>query len=307
MAQDHTNLTRPFPHWQRNLLLFAAIISVVLISAGGVLCVTQSIRECPDWPGCFGKFYPPLERGPVLEYIHRVLAALTGLLILGAALTGLLRSTKSRWISLPPVISVALLVLVSYFGAMVVLRGLAPGWAAVDVGSALLVVALMMTSAVVARQDDSDSAGRLDFSTPFSRLTLAATAVVYAVLVSGVLLARENPLIGCLGWPIYSPSLFQAGQISTGMVLRLVLSIAGIGLMLAVFIQAWNGRVARPDIFRLARWLGAAFILEVLVQILLLALSHPVVLLAIYAIAMAALWALLVALLAKSGWVTRKP
>ena len=73
------------------------------------------------------------------------------MLILAAAITGLVRTPRLRWIMVPPLAACVLLVEVSYFGARVVLSGLAAGWAAVDVGSALLVVALMVTAAMVAQ------------------------------------------------------------------------------------------------------------------------------------------------------------
>ena len=79
----------------------------------------------------------------------------------------------------------------SYFGMLVVLGGIAPGWAAVDLGSALLVVALIVTSAVIAHARTLHPAlpDRLTFRSPFARLVLTTIAVVYGVLVSGVLVA----------------------------------------------------------------------------------------------------------------------
>jgi heme a synthase len=102
MAQISTNIPTPIASWHRNLLTAAAIFTVLLIAMGGILCATQSIRNCPDWPGCFGRLVPPAETGAILEYTHRLLAAVSGLLILGSAIAGLTRKPRLRWIAFPP-------------------------------------------------------------------------------------------------------------------------------------------------------------------------------------------------------------
>src|SRR5512140_1509310 len=201
MLENTTSIREPVAGWHRKLLAAGAVLIVFLLAAGGVLCVTQSIRSCPDWPGCFGKLLPPLEASPILEITHRFLAASSGVLILAAATTGVLRARRLNWIFLPPLVAVALLVEVSYFGAMVVLKGLTPGWAAVDVGSALLAAALMIIAAVTARNVPPY---RLSFASPTAKLALAAVASVYIVMTSGVLVSGKNSLTGCLGWPLYS-------------------------------------------------------------------------------------------------------
>ena len=73
-----------------------------------------------------------------------------------------------------PVIAVAFLLAVIIFGALVVLRGLEPGLAALDLGSALAVLALMLAATVVAfaRQQDPALPDRLVFRTALARLTL---------------------------------------------------------------------------------------------------------------------------------------
>ena len=272
---------------------------------GGVLCVTQSIRNCPDWPGCFGSFIPPTETGPILEYTHRALAGLTAILILSAAISGLVQKPRLRWITIPPLAAIVLMIEVSFLGAQVVLRGLSPGWAAVDVGSALLAAALMVTSAVVASAHNRNTAFAqgLSFRSPFSKMVLAATGVVYVLFVSGILVAGKNSVTGCLGWPIYSPGVFEMDAQSVWNTLRNILSIAGIGLVMVVLVQAWRFRKDRPDVFRFARWVGIAFLLESLTQLLLLVFGMLIYPLVVYTVTAAVFWALLVALLVRTGMV----
>ena len=284
--------------WHRKLLTAAAVFITLLIAAGGVLCVTQSIRGCPDWPGCFGKLYPPLEASPILEYIHRVLAASSGALILAAAIAGLVKARRLGWILVPPLVAVALLVEVSYFGATVVLKGLAPGWAAVDVGSALLATALIVTTARLAQRGQPYG---LSLRNPLAKLALATVAAVYVVLVSGVLVAGKNSITGCLGWPLYDPRQVQLDGHGLWNLLRLGVSGVGLGLMTVLLIQARRKREERPGVYRMAKWVLLAVLVEAGLQLLLLAVGLKVGLLVPYTITMALLWGLLVALMVEAG------
>lgn len=303
MTEPATPIRPAISAWHRNLLAAAAVFSVLLIALGGVLCVTQSIRSCPDWPGCYGKILPPLEASPILEVTHRLFAATTGVLVLSAAVAGLRRARGLPWILIPPLVAMVLVLVVSMFGALVVLQGLPPGWAAVDLASALMVVALMVAAAVVAFNlyDRPVRGIRLAYHSGPARLALAAGVVVYVMLVSGVLVAGNDFVSGCVGWPIYSPSLFRVGLPGAGMSLRLALSVVGIVMVIALLAQAWISREERPATFRAARRAAAAFLIEAAVQVLLLTLGMQVYLLVFYTAAMAALWALLVATVISAG------
>jgi cytochrome c oxidase assembly protein subunit 15 len=289
--------------WHRNLLVTTAIFVVALISLGGVLCVTQSIRSCPDWPGCFGKILPPLEMSPILEVTHRLFAALSGILLLSAAIAGIVRTPRQPWIKFPPLVTILLAIEVSYFGARVVLYGLAPGWAAVDLGSALLVVALMVTTATISIFLHRRRLYRVlfTFRSALSRLVLATTAVIYAVLVSGVLIAGENSLSGCLGWPLYPAVFTDLDLPGPGKSLRLAVSVAGIVLILVVLVKTWQVRRLRPATFGVARWTAAAFFLHGFVQVLIAAFGRQIALLIPYTVLGAVFWALWVSLLVVTG------
>ncbi len=303
MVQNTISIPSYLPAWQRGLLTAAAVCTVLLISMGGILCVTQSIRNCPDWPGCFGRVIPPAETGPMLEYTHRVLAALSGLLILSAAITGLVKTSRSRWVTVPPLVAIPLVALVSFFGAQVVLYGLAPGWAAVDVGSALLVVALMVAAAVAAwvQVNNPVAAVRPVFRSFYSRLVLLTAGIVYALFVSGVLVAGKSSITACLGWPVYSARLGLVDGHAFGNTLRIILSVVGAGLVVGVVVLAWSKSFERPEIFRIARWVGLAFLLEAVVQALMLFFGYKTPLLVVYTVTAAIFWALLVALTIRTG------
>jgi cytochrome c oxidase assembly protein subunit 15 len=294
--------------WHRNLLVAAVIFVVMLIAMGGILCMTQFIRTCPDWPGCFGKLVPPAEIGPILEYSHRLLAAVSGLLILGAAIVGLVQKPRLRWIVIPPWVSVLLLLEVSYFGAQVVLHGLSPGWAAVDVGSALMVVALMVASMIFALEikKSHGSVPRFSFNTNLGKLATSVVILVYLVLLSGVLVTGKNSISGCLAWPVYSLHLYQIDLHAVLKTIRLIVSVFSILLLVALLVEVWRERLLNPAIQQLAHWVGIFFFIEALLQVLILIFSFPISLLIGYTIATAVLWAFLVALWAKIGLETRK-
>ncbi len=61
--------------------LFAVIVvgAYVTVAGFGDAC-GSSVPQ--DWPTCLGGLFPPLQLGPVMEYTHRLFAALSTLLLL---------------------------------------------------------------------------------------------------------------------------------------------------------------------------------------------------------------------------------
>lgn len=293
----------PFASWHKKLLIAAIISTTLLIAMGGILCVTQSIRSCPDWPGCFGKILPPLEVSPILEMSHRLVAGISGLLILAAAFTGVIKSRHLNWIMIPPIITCLLVAEVSYLGAQVVLRGISPGWAAVDLGSALLVPALLVASAVFANVYNSNpsNSAKLTFRSPFSKLVLLTTIIIYGVLVSGVLVAGKNSITSCLCWPVYSRLIYQVDLPGIGNATRLIFSVIGIILIFSVLVQSFRTQRQSQLIFRNTLWVGALFLIEMLLQGLLLLFQFNIFLHVAYTVTMASFWTLLISLMVNSG------
>jgi cytochrome c oxidase assembly protein subunit 15 len=130
----------------------SAILSIVsiylLILAGGIVRSTGSGMGCPDWPKCFGRFIPPTKaeelplhyeviykeklHGEVefnatktwIEYINRLLGALTGLIIL---ITTILGYKEGKKVFLPTLMALILVLVNAVLGKYVVDSFLLPG------------------------------------------------------------------------------------------------------------------------------------------------------------------------------------
>lgn len=64
----------------KNLSLSIILITFSLLILGGVVHNTESSLACPDWPTCYGTFFPRMEGQIAIEHGHRLLATLVGFL-----------------------------------------------------------------------------------------------------------------------------------------------------------------------------------------------------------------------------------
>lgn len=288
----------------RYLLVAAAGMTYLLITMGGIVCVTQSGGGCPDWPGCYGQVVPPAQTESIIEYLHRLVAGLTSPLIILAAVVGWRKTRSTRLVSAPPIISIVFLIAVIIFGALAVLRGIPPAVAALDLGSALVVLALLVTATVAAftTQPGTPPGGpQLSFRSAFSRLTLWTAAAVFLVLVSSVLAASSPSQARCLGWPLYNePVTFSGWQDWFLVTRRLIAAVAGLLVLFTLF-QSWRTQRAHPAVTRAAAATGILFLVQAVTGILLVAGGTPVLVRILYAAAAVGLWAAVVTLAIVAG------
>jgi cytochrome c oxidase assembly protein subunit 15 len=281
--------------WHLRLLLAAAVMSYLVVTAGGIVCVTGSGYGCPDWPGCYGQALPPMRTEAIIEYSHRLVAALTSPVVLAAALAGWWKTRAIPWLSWLPLAAVGLMLVVSAFGALVVLAGLPRGWAAVDLGSALLMLALMVAAAASVCYTTPGLPGRLSLRRPFARLAAATTVAAFALLVSGVLVADTGSIERCLGWPLL------AGGYSSLLLGRRLLAAAVTIMIVALVWQAWRTQRNQRPVFGAAIGVGLFFLAHMAAGALLANQGFSLLLLVIYAATVTAVWALLVAVLVLAG------
>ncbi len=291
----------------RYLALSAALMTFGLITMGGIVRVTGSGLGCPDWPTCHGQLIPPMRMDAIIEYLHRLIAALTSPVILAAAIVGWWKFRAVKWISRPPVVAVGLLVVEIVLGAITVLTELPPEIVAVHLGTALTILALMLASTVMAfaRHHDPAQPDRLAFRTPFARLTVWTLAAVFVVLISGALVAGSGATAGCLGWPLCNGRLIPAdtrGWIH--MLHRLIVGASSI-LVVWVLVAAWRTQRTKRSILSAATVFAVFFFAQAFVGAIKTTQGFPLTMLALHVATAAATWAAGVVLVVVTGLAAR--
>ena len=194
------------------LALGALIASIVQVTLGGVVRVTGSGLGCPDWPLCDGRIIPVFERAPLVEFSHRVVAAIVGLLTLAVAVQAWRRYRDDLRIVVASLAGVFLVLVAALLGAVVVWTELAWWVRLVHLGIAEGVVACMVVVTLVAWRTGRTSGPPAQ--TPGSRLDLLIPASVvgaFIVILSGSYMVGYGAGSSCGVWPLCRGTLWPEG------------------------------------------------------------------------------------------------
>src|SRR5215510_7284430 len=95
----------------RRLAFTTALFAYLQIALGGIVRVSGSGLGCPDWPLCHGRPYPPADLNAIIEYSHRTVGAITGVLIIATVVAAwaVYRSRRPivAWLATASLIAVA--------------------------------------------------------------------------------------------------------------------------------------------------------------------------------------------------------
>jgi cytochrome c oxidase assembly protein subunit 15 len=281
----------------RYLFLAGATMTYLIITMGGVVCVTGSGQGCPDWPGCYGQIIPPPRIDAIIEFTHRFIAGLTAPVVIAGVIVAWRKFRALPWVAWSSLLGILFMGAVVVFGAFAVLTGLSPLAAVMDISSALLALALMVTAAVVVFRHRAGASlpARPSFNTPFGRLALATLVGTFVVLATAVLVSRSGSVVRCLGWPLYgSGSALADAHDWSQMVRSIVAGVVSL-LALATVVQAWRTQRANPPIPAVATLSGALFVAETVIGLVMAARGYSEGLLLAYVPIMAGAYASLVA------------
>ena len=219
----------------RRLAFITALFAYLQIALGGLVRVSGSGLGCPDWPLCHGRPYPPANIHSIIEYSHRTVGSITGILIIATVVLAWLvfraRRPAVAWIASASLVAVAA---EGGLGALVVANELSPWLVVVHLGLAMIILGCLVATAVMSLPT---SVGARDPS--FTRLAVLASAATYLMLLTGSTVVASNADQRCRTWPLcgsgFTPSF--AGADAFTMLHRGVVLLVSI-LLVYVLVQA---------------------------------------------------------------------
>ena len=182
----------------RRLAVVTALFAYLQIALGGVVRVSGSGLGCPDWPLCNGRPYPPANVHSIIEYSHRAVGSVTGVLIIATVVMAWIVFRKRRplvaWLATASLIGV---VGEGILGGIVVAKELSPWLVVVHLGLAMMILGFLVATAVAA-MPASNGAPDLNFR----RLAIAATAATYLMMLTGSTVVASGADNSCNSWPL---------------------------------------------------------------------------------------------------------
>jgi heme A synthase len=253
--------------WFQRLLVVTILVTFVLVIVGGAVRATDSGLGCPDWPTCHGKLIPKAEKHTLIEFSHRTIAAVVGVLFLGVTFFAFKterRNTLVFWLAFGAGV---LLLWQIILGGITVKRELPAEIVAAHLATAMAFLGVMLTAVIVStmRARGTHSAPA-NSQTTFGRLAIATAAATFATLVLGSYISGTDASLACSGWPLCNGSLVPGGDSDVGLhyLHRVLAGMLGV-LLLALTYIAWEDRRRQPLLLELAAVACAVFVAQALI------------------------------------------
>jgi heme A synthase len=239
-----------------------AAATFVLLVIGGMVHATGSSLACPDWPLCYGQFFPAMEGGVLFEHGHRLVALAVSVLTVALAVT-VWRRQRGTSVRAGALAAVGLVLFQAALGALTVVWKLP-----LVVSSGHLATSMAFFSVLVWlswRLAPSDPAGDEPGAPgPVRALAGAAALGVYLQIVLGALVRHTGSGLACgTSVVLCEGALWPSGGPAQLVTLH---RIAGVAVALLVTAAAVAALRAGPSRARLTALLAPVL---VVVQILL--------------------------------------
>jgi heme A synthase len=224
--------------WRLSLGLCLA--TFVLLLVGGTVNPTGSSLACPDWPTCYGTFFPKMEGGVLFEHSHRIVATLVGLLTTALTLAtwrGRRQDPGARGLTQ---LALALVIVQGLLGGITVRYRLPTAVSTAHLALALLFFSLTVYLAFRLHPERPNPIAAGAVAGRAAAGVAASTALlVYAQMVLGALVRHTGagricpdiPFCNGEVWPAWAPGQLHMAHRILGVLLFFVVAAASAVLL----------------------------------------------------------------------------
>lgn len=257
------------------LSLIAAIGMFIVLLQGAIVTKTGSGEGCgDDWPLCNGKFIPSYTIESMIEYSHRAVSGIEGLLILALFIAVMMRVKRKdvRWYA---ALALVFTVVQAILGMMVVKFDQPSLVKALHFGISLFAFASTLLAAFIIRYSDAIpeklpagiSSGQ-SFTAPSAGLRLSVWMItVYCLVVVylGAYIRHTESWGGCTGWPLCNGQVIPELSGATGIVfLHRIAAVVFFICLIALYVVVRRLNNLPSEFVKGSRWALALVIMQIL-------------------------------------------
>jgi heme A synthase len=239
-----------------SVVVFACVLTFVVITWGGMVRATGAGLACPDWPLCNGKVIPDADKLVLIEWSHRLVAAVLGFAILYTAVGAWRWFRQDRTVLVPATLALVFVAIQVILGAITVTANLSPQIVSAHLGTSMLVFAMMLVTAAGVL---GWPRGRTTTLRTFPLVALFGALMVYGLLLTGSYVVGSGAASACRSWPSCDGLPGAGDLVQVHMFHRVAVLLVG-GVVAYAAYRAWKLRRRVPA-------LGAAALAAVVIYL----------------------------------------
>ncbi len=226
--------------WTHRFAIVTAVLTWLLLLVGGIVHGTGSSLACPDWPLCFGQFFPTMEGNVLVEHGHRLFASAVGLCTIALCVAALRDGKRAhRIVPALAIFALGLVIFQGVLGGLTVIYRLPTliSWA--HLCTSMLFFATVITIAGLTRHVAIGQTRfhRDEVPRGVYALLVLTTVLCYVQLALGGLVRHTGGGLACLDIPLCRGSLLPLGEHPT-VIIHAVHRLNGLLFALALFVTA---------------------------------------------------------------------
>lgn len=249
--------------WVKRISVAAMIGMFLVLMMGSTVTNTGSSEGCGrHWPLCQGEFIPSYAVTTAIEFSHRIVTALEGVLILAVSIGAILIRRGDRQVKVLVAVLIGTLVLQSGMGAAAVMWPQSPLIMASHFGiSMTCFAAIFLLTRYLYEPSSLDGDRSIRRDPPplwFRRGVWLSLVLSVVVAYVGAYMRHSGNELGCHTWPSCNGQVFPGFTGSEGIAFSHRLLAAS--LMILIFGLAWWARSLKTDYPELSSVLNIASI-----------------------------------------------
>lgn len=250
----------------RLLTVLSCIGMFLVLLAGAAVTKMDAGRGCgDDWPLCNRKFIPAYTVESMLEYSHRFVSGVVGILVV-ITFIAVWRHMSARKDAVFYAASALVLTIVqAALGAAAVMKPQSDAVLALHFGISLLAFASTLLLVVAVRQRQDQLVYDYRYSTGYRYLIYLSIIYCYIVVYTGAYVRHTESFGGCVGWPLCNGEWIPELTGATGVMF--LHRLASLVILIMIFVLTWltlRNREIPRHMRKSAIWASVFIALQVL-------------------------------------------